>query len=197
MIQIDDTIVSFDVFLEKFCCDLASCRGACCVEGDSGAPLAEEEPRRIEENYAGIQPFMKPSGVVAVGEQGYAVIDKEGDLVTPLIRGGECAYAIEENGVCWCAIEKAWSEGKSDFRKPVSCHLYPIRVTRYEGFEVLNYHRWAICREACVRGEREGIPVYRFLKEALIERYGEEWYAQLEYAAREMEEGRIEVPHRR
>ncbi|MDE7073735.1 MAG: DUF3109 family protein [Odoribacter sp.] len=197
MIQIDDTIVSFDVFLEKFCCDLSCCKGICCVEGDAGAPLAEDEPDRIKENYAGIMPFMKPEGVEAVREQGYAVIDREGDLVTSLICGRECAYAIEENNVCWCAIEKAWSEGKSDFRKPQSCYLYPIRITRYEGFEVLNYHRWSICREACLRGEREGIPVYRFLKEALVERYGEEWYAQLEYAAREIEEGRIEVPRRR
>ena len=196
MIQIENTIVNFDVFRKKFCCDLAQCKGVCCIEGDSGAPLEEGEPLRIEANYDGIKGYMKQSGVKAVEEQGFAVTDQEGDLVTPLIDGRECAYAIEENGNCWCAIEKAWREGHSDFRKPVSCHLYPIRVTRYEGFEVLNYNEWNICRCACLRGEKESMPLYRFLEEALIARYGREWYEQLEYAAHEIETGQIEVPDR-
>ena len=123
MIQIENTLVSFDVFEKKFCCDLQVCKGICCVEGDAGAPLETGEPEKIEANYEGIRPFMKPSGVAAVREQGFAVIDVEGDLGTPLIHGGECAYAIEEGGICWCAIEKAWTQGKSSFRKPVSCHL--------------------------------------------------------------------------
>ena len=113
-----------------------------------------------------------------------------------LIQGGECAYAIEEKGSCWCAIEKAWSEGKCDFRKPISCHLYPILVTKYEGFEALNYNRWDICGCARLKGEQAGMPLYRFLKQALIARYGEEWYEQLEYAAREIEAGNIEIPPR-
>ena len=196
MIQIEDTIVSFDIFVKKFCCDLAQCRGICCVEGDSGAPLEEDEPVRTETNYENIRAYMKPEGIAAVEEQGFSVIDQEGDLVTPLIQGGECAYAIEEKGSCWCAIEKAWSEGKCDFRKPISCHLYPIRVTKYEGFEALNYNRWDICGCARLKGEQAGMPLYRFLKQALIARYGEEWYEQLEYAAREIEAGNIEIPPR-
>ena len=194
MIQIEDTLVSFDIFEKKFCCDLASCKGACCVEGDAGAPLEADEPGKIEANYEGIKIFMKPAGIDAVRQQGFAVIDVEGDLGTPLINGGECAYAIEENGICWCAIEKAWTQGLSDFRKPLSCHLYPIRVKKYGGFEALNYDKWQICHCAWVKGEAENVPVYRFLREALIARYGEEWYRQLEYAAREIESGRIELP---
>jgi len=196
MIQIGDTIVSFDVFERKFCCDLEQCKGQCCVEGDSGAPLEEGEPAEIEKNYAGIAAYMKPEGRAAVAEQGYAVTDRDGDLVTPLIEGRECAYAIATEKGCWCAIEKAWTEGKSAFRKPVSCHLYPIRVTRYEGFEALNYNRWEVCRCARIKGEQENMPLYRFLKEPLIRKYGEEWYEQLEYAAREIEAGHIEIPVR-
>lgn len=196
MIQIEDALVSFDIFEEKFCCDLAQCKGVCCVEGDSGAPLEKDEPGKIEANYRNVKPCMKAEGIAAVEEQGYAVIDRDGDLVTPLIHNRECAYAIEENGACWCAIEKAWTEGKSSFRKPISCHLYPIRISKYEGFEALNYNRWEICACARRKGREEGIPLYRFLKDALILRYGREWYEQLEYAAREIEAGRIEIPRR-
>lgn len=196
MIQIGDAIVSFDIFVKKFSCDLTHCKGICCVEGDSGAPLEKEEPDRIRANYEQIRSYMKPEGIAAVEEQGFSIIDCEGDLVTPLMQGEACAYAIEENGNYWCAIEKAWSEGKCDFRKPISCHLYPIRITKYDGFEALNYNRWEICRCACLKGEKEGMPLYRFLKQALIDKYGEEWYEQLEYAAREIELGHIEIPPR-
>ena len=196
MIQIDNTLISFDVFVEKFCCDIQRCKGICCVEGDSGAPLEKNEVREIEKYYESIKPLMKPEGVRAVEEQGFAVVDQDGDLVTPLIHGRECAYAIEENGICWCAIEKAWSQEKSKFRKPISCHLYPIRVTKYASFEALNYHRWDVCQCAQLKGEYTGIPMYRFLKDALIARYGEEWYEQVECAAREIELGNIELPPR-
>lgn len=194
MIRIEDTLVSFDIFEKKFSCDLNRCKGACCVDGDSGAPLEAGEPEKIEANDEEIRAFMKPEGIRVVEEQGFSMVDRDGDLVTPLIDGRECAYAIEESGNCWCAIEKAWTQGKSGFRKPVSCHLYPIRITRYEGFEALNYNRWEICRCARVKGEQEGIPLYRFLRDALISRYGEEWYEQLEYAAHEIEAGHIEIP---
>ncbi len=196
MIQIEDALVSFDIFEKKFCCDLTRCKGVCCIEGDSGAPLDVEEPKRIAENYEGIQLYMKPAGVEAVASQGFSIMDRDGDLVTPLIDNRECAYAIEEDGMCWCAIEKAWKEGKSTFRKPLSCFLYPIRITRYEGFEALNYNRWEICSCACKLGEQKGIPLYLFLKEALITKYGVEWYEQLEYAAHEIEQGHIEIPPR-
>ena len=194
MIQIENTLISFDVFEKKFCCDIQKCKGCCCVEGDAGAPMLEEEIEKIKQNYEGIRAYMTEAGVKAVKDQDYAVLDMDGDLGTPLINGGECAYAIEENGICWCAIEKAWTEGKSDFRKPISCHLYPIRVTNYGDFEALNYHKWSICKCAREKGEREGIPVYRFLKDALIMRYGQDWYDQLEYAAHEIEKGNIEIP---
>lgn len=193
MIQIENTLISFDIFEKKFCCDILQCKGACCIEGDSGAPLNEDEPAKIEENYEGIRHFMKQEGIETVRQQGFAVTDSDGDLGTPLIHGGECAYAIEEKGICWCAIEKAWTQGKSAFRKPISCHLYPIRITDYGDFEALNYHKWSICHCARVKGSKEGIPVYRFLRDALIERYGKEWYEQLEYAANEIEAGRIEL----
>ena len=191
MIQIGDTIVSLDVIKKEFCCDLSVCKGICCVEGDAGAPLEEEEEKYIRENYENIKLYMKPEGIQAVEEQGWAVIDVEGDLGTPLIHGGECAYAIEENGSCWCAIEKAWTEGKSTFRKPISCHLYPIRITRYPSYQAVNYDEWKICAGAKIKGEKKGIPLYIFLKDALIEKYGTEWYEQLCYVANEIKRGKI------
>lgn len=191
MIQIGEVIVSLDIFEKKFSCDLTVCKGVCCIEGDYGAPLEDKEMLKIEENYPHIKPYMTEEGIMSVEAQGFAVKDCEGEWVTPLVNNRECAYAIQENGCCWCAIEKSWSEKKSVFRKPVSCHLYPIRVARYPAFEALNYHKWKICSCARVKGYQEGIPLYRFLKEALIERYGEEWYSQLEYAAKELEEGRL------
>lgn len=193
MIQIGNVLVSFDVFEKKFCCDLSRCKGVCCIEGDSGAPLEKNEKKKIERNYPDIKTYMKPEGINAVDRLGFSVLDRDGDLVTPLIDNRECAYAIEENGVCWCAIEKAWTEGKSDFRKPQSCHLYPIRIKKYPEFEALNYNKWDICACARQKGEQEGVPLYRFLKEALIAKYGEEWYEQLEYAANEIETGHIET----
>ena len=185
MIQIEDTLVSFDIFEKKFCCDLASCKGACCVEGDAGAPLEADEPGKIEANYEGIKIFMKPAGIDAVRQQGFAVIDVEGDLGTPLINGGECAYAIEENGICWCAIEKAWTQGLSDFRKPLSCHLYPIRIENYGPYTAVNYHRWDVCKAAVVLGKLKGVPVYQFLKEPLIRKFGADWYQMLSDCAEE------------
>lgn len=193
MIQIGNTLISFDVFEKKFCCDLHQCKGVCCIDGDSGAPLEQGEARKIGDNYGYIKQYMKSQGIDAVAEQGFSVVDREGDVVTPLIAGLECAYAIEENGACWCAIEKAWTEGKSTFRKPVSCHLYPIRITKYPEFEALNYNKWDICSCARLKGEREGVPLYRFLKEALVAKYGAEWYEQLEYAAGEIERGKIKT----
>lgn len=192
MIQIGNTLISLDVFEKKFSCDLEKCKGACCIEGDSGAPLEESEEQLLRENYEGFKSYMTENGIKAVEEQGFAVIDRDGDLVTPLIAGCECAYAIDEDGSCWCAVEKAWTEGKSRFRKPVSCHLYPVRVTRYPDFEALNFNKWKICSCAVKKGEKLGIPVYRFVKDALIVKYGQDWYDQLEIAAHELETGGIQ-----
>lgn len=149
--------------------------------------MEEKEITEIEHNFDGIKPYMKPAGMKAIEEQGFSVIDDEGDIVTPLIEGEECAYSIQEGESCWCAIEKAWANGKSKFRKPESCHLYPIRISRIGEYEALNYHKWDICSAARLKGYQGGIPVYRFLKEPLIVRYGEDWYSELEFVAKELE----------
>ncbi|MDR1414590.1 MAG: DUF3109 family protein [Odoribacteraceae bacterium] len=191
MIQVGNALVSAEVITRHFRCDPAACHGICCVAGDAGAPLEEGECREIEESYAAVAPYMKPAGVEAVERQGFSVIDADGDEVTPLIDGAECAYAIDEGGCCWCAFEKAWSAGACGFRKPLSCHLYPVRVARYRCHEAVNYDRWRICDPARARGEREGMPVYLFLREALVRRFGEEWFQQLRVAADALERGLI------
>ena len=193
MIQIKDTIISFDFFEKYFSCNLDVCKGMCCVEGDGGAPLEEEELKLIEDNYPAISRYMKPSGIRSVAECGFGEVDNDGDLVTPLINGAECAYAIDENGSCWCAIEKAWYAGECSFRKPVSCHLYPVRITKYDGFEAVNVHKWNICKCAFKKGDRDKVPLYQFLKEALIRKYGEEWYEMVLVAAKEIADGTIET----
>lgn len=188
MLQIENTLVSLDVVEKKFCCDLEVCKGECCIEGDSGAPLDDDEKQQLEEAYPGFKEYMTRKGVKAVEEQGLYVIDDDGDLVTPLINDAECAYMITENGCAWCAIEKAYLEGKVKYRKPVSCQLYPIRITHYEEFDAINYDEWKICKCARILGEKKGIPVYKFLKDALTRKYGEDWYNQLEYAAENIKE---------
>lgn len=193
MIQIEDAIISLDLIERRFCCDLKACAGECCIAGDSGAPLEESEKEELQENYEAFKAYMKPEGVIAVEEQGLTVIDSDGDLVTPLIHGRECAYAIDENGCCWCAIEKAWMAGESHFRKPISCHLYPVRITKYQRYEAVNYDSWHICAAARRLGEQEGIPVYVFLKDALIRKYGQEWYDQLCYVAQEIQYGKLKL----
>lgn len=183
MIEIDDKIVSDDILLEPFLCDLKRCKGACCVEGDAGAPLEEGEAAELEKEYPNYAPYMTEAGRRAVQEQGYAVLDDDGDLTTPLVDGAECAYAVEENGVTLCAIERACREGRCGFVKPVSCHLYPIRVVRFSnGAYGLNFHRWHICSPAVKCGLRAGVPVYRALREPIVRRFGEEFYKALECA---------------
>lgn len=185
MLEIDNKIISLDIFRENFCCDLSHCRGACCVEGNSGAPLEEEEVDILEEEYEAYKPYMKADGVAAVEEQGFMVVDTDGEYTTPLVGDAECAYSFEEGGVTFCAIERAWREGKTSFVKPVSCHLYPIRVARFRnGSYGLNYHRWDICGGARECGGRTGMPVYKALREPLIRRFGKEFYAALEEAAK-------------
>lgn len=183
MLQIQHTLVSLDVIEKKFCCNLAACKGQCCVDGDSGAPLTDEETGLIEEEFHNFREFMRPEGVETVNHHGTWVIDSDHDMVTPLINNRECAYVIFENGIAKCAIEKAFFAGKSSFRKPVSCHLYPVRVKKYKHFTAVNYDIWDICKPAVAFGEEQGIPVYQFLKEALIRRFGKEWHDELELAA--------------
>ncbi len=184
MLEIDDKIISLDILKEYFSCDLADCRGACCVDGNSGAPLEEDEVDILEEEYEAYKPYMKLEGVAAVEAQGFMVVDTDGEYTTPLIGDAECAYSFEEDGVTFCAIERAYREGRTTFIKPVSCHLYPIRVARFRnGSYGLNYHRWDICGGARACGKRTGVLVYKALKEPLIRRFGEEFYSALEQAA--------------
>ncbi len=192
MIQIDDKLISFDVFEQHFCCDLPQCLGACCVHGLSGAPLEDEEVEILKNELLAIDPYLKPEGREAIKDQGVAVRDFEGDMVTPLIDGEECAFCIEEDGITMCAIERAWIDGKVGFRKPISCHLYPIRVKKYSTFTAINYDRWSVCNPARVLGKKQGVPVYKFLREALIRAYGEAFYAEMEESAKLLEQQRIQ-----
>ena len=184
MIEIDDKIVSLDLLREMFVCDLAKCKGICCVEGDSGAPLDIDEVDILEQEWESYAPYMTEEGRRAVEEQGFMVVDVDGDYTTPLVDGAACAYAFEEAGVTYCAIERAYREGKCAFMKPISCHLYPIRVTRFRnGSAGLNYHRWSVCSGARECGKRLGVPAYKVLREPIIRAFGEEFYAQMELAA--------------
>ena len=188
MIQIDDKIISSDVFLRKYCCDLSKCAGECCVEGDSGAPLDDAETEILEKIYPIVEPYLNEKERAEIARQGKWVIDDDGDKVTPIINGRECVYTYRDEDGCWkCAIERAYREGKIDFYKPISCHLYPIRVTKYTSYEALNVHDWTVCKAAKKLGEKLGLPVYKFLREPLIRKYGEEFYHQLEIAAPEVE----------
>lgn len=184
MIEIDDKIVSADLLRECFACDLKQCKGICCVEGNAGAPLEAEEVDVLAREYEAYKPFMTPEGIEAVERQGFMVVDEDGDLTTPLVDDAQCAYACCEDGITHCAIEKAWYAGKTPFRKPISCHLYPIRLVRFSnGTTGLNYHRWSVCAPARECGLRLGIPVYKALREPIVRRFGEEFFAALETAA--------------
>lgn len=185
MIEIDGRIVSTDILTEMFACDIAACKGICCVEGNAGAPLEEDEPEILEREYHAYSAFMTRRGREAVARQGFAVVDTDGDLTTPLVDDAECAFACSEGGVTLCAIEKACRAGLTGFSKPVSCHLYPIRITRFsDGSEGLNYHRWDICRSACSNGRKAGIKVYESLRDPIVRRFGSEFYEALEEADR-------------
>lgn len=192
MIQIDDKLISFDIFEKKFCCDLPKCLGTCCVDGQSGAPLEPHEVDLLNQEIENIVPYLKASGLEAIRKQGVAVKDLDGDIVTPLIDEEECAYSYEDDGITFCAIEKGWMEGKVKFRKPISCHLYPIRTKKYTTFTALNYDQWSICQPARELGETLGLPVYKFLKEPIIHAYGENFYNELEAAAKLLEKSRSE-----
>ncbi len=185
MLKIGDTLVSLDVIEKYFVCDLQRCRGICCVHGDSGAPLEKEEAAQLEHLYDKYKSFMQEEGRRAVEEQGTSVIDSDGDLVTPLIRGRECAYAFrDDDGIYKCAIETAWQKKKIPFRKPVSCHLFPVRLQKYEDFTAVNFEFWKDCRPALEQGRRKDVRVYEFLQEALTRRFGKAWYKELKGAAR-------------
>lgn len=180
MILIDNVSVSDDLHLVNFCCNLPKCLGACCVGGDAGAPLEVSEISVMEDEIEIYKSYMTEGGIRTIQEHGVFDYDMFGKFVTPLVNDGECAFANFSGGIAHCAIEKAFFDQKTRFRKPVSCHLYPVRITSYEHFDAVNYHKWNICKPALKLGKRKGIPLYRFLKEALIRKYSEEWYRQLE-----------------
>ena len=184
MIQVEDKIISLDVFEKHFVCDLNACKGACCIEGDAGAPLLKEEEKILDEIYENVKPYMRKEGISEVENQGIAVYDADGDLTTPLINDRECAFVIEESGISKCAIEKAYYDKKVDFKKPISCHLFPIRIKEYHDFDAINYEKIKICKPACECGRKLEVPVYAFLKEPLIRKYGEAWYKELLEAAK-------------
>ena len=172
-------MISDDVRDQFFVCQLDKCKGACCVEGDLGAPLEEDELQILQDTFEHIKPYMTGAGKQAMEEQGLYIKDWEDDFSTPTIEGRECAYAIIEGNTLKCAIEQAYLDGKISWRKPISCHLYPIRISKYDDFEAVNYDRWSICSLACNFGKDLGVRVYQFLKEPLIRKYGEGWYKDL------------------
>lgn len=185
MIEIENTVVSLDVFEKKFVCNLIACKGQCCIDGDAGAPVEKEELHLMDEVFEEVKPYLREEGIKAIEEQGKYVQDWDGEFVTPLIEGKECAYVtFDEKGTAKCGIEQAYFDDKISFRKPISCHLYPIRITKYKKFDALNYHQWNICSPACDNGENLGVKIFEFLKEPLVRKYGEEWYGKLEEANR-------------
>ena len=184
MIQIENKIISKDVFEKQFICDLNACKGACCIEGDSGAPLLREELEIMDNIYMHVRPYMSKKGIEIVDKVGVYVVDSDGDLTTPLINNLECAFVVDEGGISKCAIEKAYSEKKIKFKKPISCHLFPIRITEYKEFDAINYESIKICSPACDLGKQMQVPVYKFLKFPLIRKYGKKFYLELKKIAK-------------
>lgn len=185
MFQLGRTLVSEEILEEAFVCDLKACRGACCVEGSAGAPLEDSETAILDEVFPDVRPYLRPEGVRAIEEQGTFVRGTDGGWETPLVDGKECAYVVFENGIAHCGLERANASGAISWKKPVSCHLYPVRVREYSQITAVNYHQWHICDPACRLGSSLKVPVYIFVKEALIRKFGAQWYANLEAVASE------------
>jgi hypothetical protein len=187
LVEIEDKIVSTQIFERQFVCDLTACKGACCIEGDNGAPVTAEEVQIIETHLPQILPFMRPEGIAAVEAQGVAYLDHNLEPATTLVNDAECAFVFfDDAGIAKCAIEKAQREGHIDFLKPISCHLYPIRTKQFKDYTALNYEKWDICEPACACGEKLEVPVYKFLKEPIKRAFGEDFYKELEHVAAEL-----------
>ncbi|MCT4664269.1 MAG: DUF3109 family protein [Flavobacteriales bacterium] len=184
MIIHQNTLVSEELFEEEFVCNLSACKGACCIEGDGGAPLTKEEAQKIGDHWEPIKSYLSADFTQKVEQQGFSVKGWDGGLETPLNEGKECLYvSYQEDGSLRCAIEQAEADGKINFPKPESCALYPIRIVPLPTFESLRYHRWEICSDACSLGKELQVPIYKFLKKPLIQKYGTEWYEGLELIA--------------
>ena len=185
MIEVGHVILTDDIKDEYFVCDLAKCKGGCCVEGDLGAPLNEDELGILDDIYPQVKPYLNDAGRAAIAEHGKYILDEDNEYSTPTIGGKECAYAIyDDAGILKCGIELAYMEGKIDpiasgYQKPISCHLYPLRIKGYEQFEAVNYDLWHICKDACTNGMNLKVPLYKFLRQPLIRMYGEDWYSEL------------------
>ena len=185
MIAIENTLVSDDLISKEFVCNISKCKGECCVAGEAGAPLEKKEVIWLKKNYSKIKPFLSSKGIASIEQQGVSVKGLDGDLETPLVEGKECAYTVfSENGTASCGIEKAYKQGVVDYQKPISCHLYPVRVQEYEELIAVNYHSWSVCSDACSLGAELKIPVYQFVKTALIRKFGMDWYLALEEQAK-------------
>lgn len=184
MFQLGKTIVSENIIEKDFVCNLSACKGACCIDGDAGAPLDSEEIKILKDIYPKVKPFLRKEGIAAIEAQGTHITTAFGDFETPLINGADCAYVIfDDKKTALCGIEEAYNQGEVSWKKPVSCHLYPIRVKDYSEFSAVNYDKWEICDDACVLGKELQVPVYKFVKEALIRKFGEDWYTELEKVA--------------
>ena len=180
MIEVGQVILTDDIKDEYFVCDLAKCKGGCCVEGDLGAPLLEDELGILDDIYPEVEPFLNDAGRAAIEKQGKYILDEDNEYSTPTIGGKEFAYEIyDDAGILKCGIEMAQLAGKINYQKPISCHLYPLRVTRYEKFEAVNYDRWYICKDACTNGMNLKVPLYKFLRQPLQRKYGKDWYDEL------------------
>ncbi|MDX1270719.1 DUF3109 family protein [Bizionia paragorgiae] len=184
MFQLGKTIVSEAIIEKDFVCNLSACKGACCIDGDAGAPLTKEETEILEDVYPKVKPYLRQEGIDAIEAQGTFTVSEFGEFETPLINGADCAYVIfDEKKTALCALEEAYNQGDITWKKPVSCHLYPIRIKDYSEFSAVNYEKWDICDDACSLGKELQVPVYKFVKEALIRKFGEDWYAELEKVA--------------
>ncbi|MCR4922333.1 MAG: DUF3109 family protein [Bacteroidaceae bacterium] len=187
MLMVGDVVVHTDILTEYFCCDLAACHGRCCVEGDAGAPVTMDEVARLEECLDTVWPQLTAQAQSIIDRQGVSYVDREGELVTSIVSGRDCAFVVQKNDCALCALECAFRDGRTRWRKPISCALYPIREKKLGAYVGLSYHRWDICREAVQRGTEMRLPLYRFLREPLIERFGQAWYEELETAVGEMQ----------
>ena len=189
MIEIDGKIISTDILTTKFCCDIKKCKGICCVEGNAGAPLEIEEVDILESEYNNYSEYMTQEGRDVIDKEGFMIVDLDGDYTTPLINDSECAFSFKEGDITLCAIEKAYKEGKTTFYKPISCHLYPIRLANFSNGSIgLNYHRWGVCSSALENGAKIGTPMYRVLEAPITRRFGADFYKALEIAAKFMDE---------
>ncbi len=187
MFQIGKTLISEEIIENDFVCNITACKGACCIDGDAGAPLDDRETEILVDIYRDVKPFLRAEGIAVIEKEGAFIRGEDGEWETPLVNGSECAYVVfSDNGTAKCGLEDAYNAGVTTWKKPVSCHMYPVRIREYSEFTAVNYHKWEICDAACSLGSELQVPIYKFVKEALVRKFGEEWYAELEQVANDM-----------